>query len=146
MVSKAILAIVALTVAAFGSTASATPIANATSNISSPSSISEPAAYYYYYGNGRWHEHNNNSWYWHHHGQNNPWYGGAPAYGIPLTLGLGAYNYGYNGYYNNGYYGYGGDNAHIQWCLARYRSYDPASDTYMGYDGYRHRCGVAYYY
>jgi hypothetical protein len=29
---------------------------------------------------------------------------------------------------------------HVQRCLARYRSYDPATDTYMGYDGIRRYC------
>lgn len=32
-------------------------------------------------------------------------------------------------------YGYGG--SHLQWCLDRYRSYDPSIDTFRGYDGYR---------
>lgn len=35
--------------------------------------------------------------------------------------------------------GYGW-NAHVARCAARYRSYDPYSDTYLGYDGYRHYC------
>jgi BA14K-like protein len=30
--------------------------------------------------------------------------------------------------------------AHVSRCLARYRSYDPHSDTYIGYDGYERRC------
>lgn len=29
---------------------------------------------------------------------------------------------------------------HVDRCLNRYRSYDPSSDTYLGYDGRRHRC------
>ena len=43
-------------------------------------------------------------------------------------------------------YGYGYPNVdyHIQYCTSRYRSYDPASDTFMGYDGIRHRCGESY--
>jgi BA14K-like protein len=28
----------------------------------------------------------------------------------------------------------------VGWCLDRYRSYDVASRTYLGYDGYRHSC------
>jgi hypothetical protein len=28
----------------------------------------------------------------------------------------------------------------IAYCMQRYRSYDPASQTYLGYDGYRHPC------
>jgi hypothetical protein len=31
----------------------------------------------------------------------------------------------------------GGD---VAWCEARYRSYDPASGTYLGFDGIRHPC------
>ena len=34
--------------------------------------------------------------------------------------------------------------AHVDWCLARYRSYNPNTDTFMGYDGYRHRCVSPY--
>lgn len=30
--------------------------------------------------------------------------------------------------------------AHVQWCLDNFRTYDIATDTYIGYDGYRHRC------
>ncbi len=30
--------------------------------------------------------------------------------------------------------------AHVAACYARYRSYDERTDTFMGYDGYRHRC------
>jgi BA14K-like protein len=52
-----------------------------------------------------------------------------------------------NGYYDDGYYddstvavvpGGGGDDA--GYCAQRYRSYDPASGTYLGYDGQRHPC------
>ncbi len=32
-----------------------------------------------------------------------------------------------------------GSNYHAA-CSNKYRSYDPASGTYLGYDGYRHRC------
>jgi BA14K-like protein len=28
----------------------------------------------------------------------------------------------------------------VDWCARRYRSYDPVSGTYMGFDGYRHPC------
>lgn len=28
----------------------------------------------------------------------------------------------------------------VSYCSQRYRSYDPASGTYLGYDGNRHRC------
>ena len=28
----------------------------------------------------------------------------------------------------------------VAYCAQRYRSYDPASGTYLGYDGLRHPC------
>jgi len=37
-------------------------------------------------------------------------------------------------------YGLGVGSAHVEWCLNQYRSYDLASDTFMGFDGFRHRC------
>lgn len=59
-------------------------------------------------------------------------------------------DYAYNDGYDNGYYdpGYavepgvvvssaGGD---ASYCAQRYRSYDPASGTYLGFDGLRHPC------
>ncbi len=33
---------------------------------------------------------------------------------------------------------YGGRS--VEWCMHHYRSYDPRSGTYLGYDGYRHPC------
>jgi hypothetical protein len=82
---------------------------------------------------------------WRHHGKhyrrynyNNYW----PYYGLAFGLGYGlGYGGGY-GYYDDGYYGGGG--GHVQWCLNRYRSYNPRTDTFMGYDGYRHRCNSPY--
>jgi hypothetical protein len=97
----------------------------------------------YGYNNG-WN--NNNGWKHHrrHHGHHNnnnwPYYG--LAFGLGYGLGYGG-GYGYDdGYYGNHYYSGGGD--HVQWCLNRYRSYNPRTDTYMGYDGYRHRCRAPY--
>ncbi|WP_248306171.1 BA14K family protein [Devosia oryzisoli] len=34
----------------------------------------------------------------------------------------------------------GGYDAHVAACYDRYRSYDERSDTFLGYDGVRHRC------
>jgi hypothetical protein len=62
-----------------------------------------------------------------------------------------AYN---NNYYDNGYSGYDngysssdGDPGYVvssgadpSYCAQRYQSYDPASGTYLGYDGLRHPC------
>jgi hypothetical protein len=103
----------------------------------------------YYGGNRysyRWYGHNNYHNGWRHHRHHNnywPYYGGL-AFGLGYGLGYGG---GY-GYYNDGYYGnrysrVGG--GHVQWCLHRYRSYNPRTDTFMGYDGYRHRCNSPYY-
>jgi len=32
------------------------------------------------------------------------------------------------------------DDRSVEWCMRHYRSYDPRSGTYLGYDGYRHPC------
>jgi BA14K-like protein len=34
--------------------------------------------------------------------------------------------------------------AHVDWCNATYRSYNPATDAFIGYDGYPHRCVAPY--
>jgi len=39
-------------------------------------------------------------------------------------------------YYLNG----PGASVHIEWCLARYQSYNPDTNMYLGYDGSYHRC------
>ena len=49
--------------------------------------------------------------------------------------------YGYPpGYYRPAYVAapYGGDA--VAYCQQRYRSYDPYSGSYLGFDGYRHPC------
>jgi hypothetical protein len=55
--------------------------------------------------------------------------------------------YGYGGYYDTGYYpsyGYGASYVAAgngsAYCAQRFRSYDPVSGTYLGYDGLRHPC------
>ena len=78
--------------------------------------------------------------------------GGAIA-GAPYGYygGPGYYAPGYYapGYYDDQYYvdqgpvvaapGPVGDDA-VAWCMQTYRSYDPRSGTYLGYDGFRHPC------
>lgn len=32
------------------------------------------------------------------------------------------------------------DDDHVSWCMQRYRSYSPQTDTYTGYDGRQHYC------
>jgi hypothetical protein len=39
-------------------------------------------------------------------------------------------------------YDRGGD--HVEWCLNRYRSYNPSTDRFLGYDGRYHRCNSPY--
>lgn len=47
--------------------------------------------------------------------------------------------YGYPAPYYPAYRAYPADPA-ISYCMQRYRSYDPYSMTYLGYDGLRHSC------
>jgi hypothetical protein len=56
------------------------------------------------------------------------------------------YAYGPGTYaYGTRTYAYGGGwDAHVQWCLQRYRSYDVASDSFLSYDGNRYRCNSPY--
>jgi BA14K-like protein len=83
-----------------------------------------------------------------------PWYGYdydydyAPAYTGYYT-GYGPDYYGYDpGYttysyrYSPGYstYGYSAGGRDAAYCMQRFRSYNPASGTYLGYDGIRHPC------
>ncbi|WP_342641813.1 BA14K family protein [Rhodoligotrophos ferricapiens] len=34
--------------------------------------------------------------------------------------------------------------SHVAWCQQRYRSYNPATDTFTGYDGRQYRCNSPY--
>jgi hypothetical protein len=91
-----------------------------------------------------------------------PWYGyGGYGYGYDYGSSYYGYNPGYStSYYPSsydtsgtdydlGYYGWypgystsystsGGQDA--AYCAQRFRSYDPGSGTYLGYDGQRHPC------
>jgi hypothetical protein len=74
------------------------------------------------------------------HGRHHGGGGGAIA-GFAAGALLGGVLASQRPYYGNGYYnqGYGGGDA-VGYCLSRFQSYDPASGTYLGYDGYRHAC------
>lgn len=37
-----------------------------------------------------------------------------------------------------------GGNAHVEWCLGQYRSYNPSTDTYRTYDGRNVYCNSPY--
>ena len=80
-------------------------------------------------------------WHGHRHGRGWGWGAGAAAAGLLLTAPLwaGAYD---DGYYDDGYdgaYAYSGDGGYAR-CSATFRSFDPESGTYMGYDGIRRTC------
>lgn len=78
--------------------------------------------------------------------------GAAPFIAGALVGGaIASQSYGYYGdpaYYDDGYYDggavaveaapVGGDS--VEYCRQTYRSYDPRSGTYLGYDGQRHPC------
>jgi hypothetical protein len=74
------------------------------------------------------------------------WGFGAGFVGGALIGGALARPYYYPGpyYYPDRYYpapAYGPDNGDpVAYCMQRFRSYDPSSGTYLGYDGLRHPC------
>ena len=90
----------------------------------------------------------NGGWHHRHHGGFWPGFAAGAAIG-----GLSSYAYYGGPYYDDSYYddGYYDDGASVAvvpdvggdpsaYCAQRYRSYDPASGTYLGYDGLRHPC------
>jgi hypothetical protein len=73
--------------------------------------------------------------HWHH--RRSDW---DVDFGFPLAFGLSAPLYA-DPYYDYGYYGYrDSGSGHVEYCLDRYRSYDPRTNTFMGYDGLLHEC------
>jgi hypothetical protein len=89
----------------------------------------------YYHGGG-----------YHHHRHHRHGHGFWP--GVAIGAGI-ASSYAYYGspyYYDDEYYDEGvvaaapvGDDS-VAYCMQTYRSYDPQSGTYLGYDGQRHPC------
>lgn len=80
-------------------------------------------------------------------------YGPGPGVGIAAGVlgfmaGAMAANAASNSYYEPRYYGPRfvgpgpGWSDHEAACFDAYRSYDPDSDTYLGFDGYRHYCNL----
>jgi hypothetical protein len=72
---------------------------------------------------------------------------GGLAAGTLLGLGIGALA-AQPRYYDEGYEvppprGVAWRN-HVEYCLDRYRSYNPNTDTYIGRDGYEYRCRGSY--
>ncbi len=61
------------------------------------------------------------------------YFGAVPYYGSPY-----AYD---DNYYVSGPSPAGGDgDGDVAYCMRRFKSYDPASGTYLGFDGMRHPC------
>ena len=81
---------------------------------------------------------------WHGGSYRHGWHGGGwgPALGGfaagaiigGVLAAQGPYYYGSSPYYD----GPPGDA--VGYCMSRFKSYDPGSGTYLGYDGYRHPC------
>lgn len=65
---------------------------------------------------------------------------GGAILGATQPYGYSGYGPGYGYAYAPGYnQGYAGGNE-VVYCQQRFRSYDPASGTYLGFDGLRHSC------
>ena len=110
-------------------------------------------------GGGNWHNNGGGNWQgngggnWHRHG--NGFIPGAVAGAVIGGAVASSYGYYDPGYADPGYAGdpgyyddgsgvvavapQGGDDS-VAYCIQTYRSYDPQSGTYLGYDGLRHPC------
>jgi hypothetical protein len=94
------------------------------------------------------------------HGHGGHWIGPAAGFAAGAAIGSAVASPGYYGYYDNyaydpyyddsgdsyvpAYGSYSGPSAaggeDVAYCMARYKSYDPGSGTFLGYDGERHPC------
>lgn len=62
---------------------------------------------------------------------------GAGLFGFALGAAVGSnMDRGYNDYYAGGW------DAHVARCEARYRSYDPSTNMFLGNDGKYHNCSL----
>jgi hypothetical protein len=130
-------ALLAVSIAPLANSASAMPIAPLDVNTVAPSGIETVQ----WHGHGGWH----GGW----HGGGVGWGIGAGVIGGMILGGMLASPY-YGGYYGPGpYYSYGyypgpayvvPGQGGVAYCMQRFRSYDPRSGTYLGFDGYRHPC------
>jgi hypothetical protein len=117
------------------SAASAAPASSLQSAVSYANSQSEAQIQEVRRGGRHWRGHR-------HRGHGFGGWGAAAAAGLLLSAplwagGTYAYDEPYDGY-EGGYAAYGGGGEAR--CEATFRSYDPASGTYMGYDGVRRAC------
>jgi hypothetical protein len=85
-------------------------------------------------------------WRRHHHGFGS---GAFLGFGFPGFYQPYYYEpYYYQPYYYGDSYSYApaGGSRHVRYCLSRYRTYSVRSNTFVGLDGYRHRCRSPYRY
>jgi hypothetical protein len=86
----------------------------------------------YRHGN-RWHRRTHRYRHYHRgYWYENPWWI-LPMVGAGIALSHRNYGYGY---------GYG--SSHVEWCLNRYRSYNPRTNTWVSYSGYVRQCVSPY--
>jgi hypothetical protein len=93
--------------------------------------VATPASAQYWRGHG-----------WHGHTYYGGW-GRGVGFGVGVGIGAGLANsYAYQpGYYVEDDPGVVVESSQDDaYCSAKYRSYDPESGTYLGYDGQRHPC------
>ncbi len=103
------------------------------------------------WNNGNWNNDNYDWQYRKHRRRNND----GIYLSLPLIIG-GAYaanRYYGDDYYDDGYYGYndgysdyrgGLSSRHVRYCLNRYKSYNPRTNTWVAYSGRVHRCRSPY--
>ena len=66
----------------------------------------------------------------------------SPWWTLPLVIDGGS-AYDDDDYYDDGGYDELSDR-HVEWCLGRYRSYNPRTDTWVSYSGEVHQCNSPY--
>ena len=146
-ISVLIAAVMASTAVSFVP-ASAIPLAPTATHNDRPA-IQLARSRHWRHGGGHWGGHHGGGhWGGHHHGGGDFAIGAFGGLATGLILGSQLGYYGGNGYYGGGYgdgyynggYANGGYDDYDVACAHRYRSYDPYSNTFMGYDGYRHLC------
>jgi hypothetical protein len=107
--------------------AGAAPLSVDTS-LAAPTASAQPVRYWRHHG---WHHHGWHHHGWRHHGWRHGYYGpGAVIGGLAAGAIVGSA-------IANSQARAANDDAY---CFSRFKSYDPASGTYLGYDGNRHPC------
>ena len=95
----------------------------------------ESQRHFYNWNPGRYDSWNGIGPYKHKHFGGHRWhdlnYNGCAPWWSPQTYGTTAARRAFKQAY---------DNPHVRWCFNRYRSYDPSTDSYTGYDGRQKRC------